>query len=70
MDGNEKTTVLILLNPFIIRGGNMYGYFLKKHNIRKVIIIKIFSRRKTLPVTCVTSGMVVIKPDKHFRQTL
>lgn len=48
----------------------MYGYILKKHNIRKVIIIKIFSRRKTLTVTYATSGMVVRKPDKHFRETL
>lgn len=43
----------------------MYGYFLKQHNIRKVIIIKIFSRRKTLAVT-----YAIIKPDKHFRETL
>ena len=48
----------------------MHGYFLKQHNFRKVIIIKIFTRRKILTVTCVTSGMVVIKPYKHFRETL
>lgn len=43
----------------------MYGYFLKQHNIRKVIIIKIFSRRKTFTVT-----YAIIKPDKHFREAL
>ena len=37
----------------------MYGYILKKDNIRKVIIIKIFSRRKTLTVTYATSAWLL-----------